>query len=81
MLFMCVCFLPIYSGRQVRWLYQPGSHNTEIVLEKRDLPQMHLIEIKLSTSSEHKGWSELEIRVNEVSVRIPPRKIALRQDS
>ena len=24
---MCVlCFLPIYSGHQVRWTYQPGSH-------------------------------------------------------
>ena len=21
---LCVCFLPIYSGRQVRWMYQPG---------------------------------------------------------
>ena len=21
-----VCFLPIYSGRQFRWKYQPGSH-------------------------------------------------------
>ena len=24
--FLCVCFLPIYSGHQVRWTYQPGSH-------------------------------------------------------
>ena len=23
---VCVCFLPIYSGRQVRWMYQPGLH-------------------------------------------------------
>ena len=23
---VCVCFLPIYSGRQIRWKYQPGSH-------------------------------------------------------
>ena len=22
----CLCFLPIYSGRQVRWMYRPGSH-------------------------------------------------------
>ena len=22
----CVCFLPIHSGHQVRWTYQPGSH-------------------------------------------------------
>ena len=21
---MCVCFLPIHSGHQVRWTYQPG---------------------------------------------------------
>ena len=27
---MCVvCFLPIYFGRQVRWMYQPGSHRQE----------------------------------------------------
>ena len=23
---VCVCFLPIHSGHQVRWAYQPGSH-------------------------------------------------------
>ena len=23
---VCVCFLPIYSGRQIRWKYQPVSH-------------------------------------------------------
>ena len=23
---VCVCFLPIYPGRQVRWMYQPESH-------------------------------------------------------
>ena len=23
---VCVRFLPIHSGRQVRWTYQPGSH-------------------------------------------------------
>ena len=22
----CVCFLPIHSGHQVHWTYQPGSH-------------------------------------------------------
>ena len=28
---MCVvCFLPICSGRQVRWMYQPGSHRRKI---------------------------------------------------
>ena len=27
---VCVCFLPIYSGRQVRWMYQPGSHRRKI---------------------------------------------------
>ena len=21
---VCVCFLPIHSGHQVRWMYQPG---------------------------------------------------------
>ena len=25
-LILCVCFLPIHSGHQVRWTYQPGSH-------------------------------------------------------
>ena len=23
---VCVCLLPIFSGRQFRWKYQPGSH-------------------------------------------------------
>ena len=28
---MCVCFVPIYSGRQVRWMYQqPGSHRRKV---------------------------------------------------
>ena len=27
---VCVCFLPIYSGRQVRWMYQPGSHRRKV---------------------------------------------------
>ena len=33
---MCVCvcvfvrFLPIYSGRQVRWMYQPRSHRRKV---------------------------------------------------
>ena len=26
MIVSCVCFLPIHSGHQVRWTYQPGSH-------------------------------------------------------
>ena len=25
-----VCFLPIYSGYQVRWTYQPGSHRRKV---------------------------------------------------
>ena len=28
--YMCVYFLPIYSGRQVRWMYQPGSHRRKV---------------------------------------------------
>ena len=24
---LCVCFLPIHSGHQVRWTYQPGGHS------------------------------------------------------
>ena len=30
---VCVCFLPIYSGRQqVRWMYQLGSHRRKVTL-------------------------------------------------
>ena len=25
-----VCFLPIHSGHQVRWTYQPGSHRRKV---------------------------------------------------
>ena len=28
--FVCVCFLPIHSGPQVRWTYQPGSHRRKV---------------------------------------------------
>ena len=28
---MCVCFLPIHSGHQVRWTYQPGSHRCVLI--------------------------------------------------
>ena len=27
---VCVCFLPIHSGRQVHWTYQPGSHRRKV---------------------------------------------------
>ena len=27
---VCVCFLPIHSGHQVRWTYQPGSHRKKV---------------------------------------------------
>ena len=27
---VCVCLLPIYSGRQVSWMYQPGSHRRKV---------------------------------------------------
>ena len=30
---MCVCFLPIHSGHQVRWTYQPGSHRRKVTQE------------------------------------------------
>ena len=29
-LVVCVCFLPIHSGHQVRWAYQPGSHKWKV---------------------------------------------------
>ena len=27
---VCVCFLPIHSGHEVRWMYQPGSHRRKV---------------------------------------------------
>ena len=27
---VCVCFPAIYTGRQVRWMYQPGSHRRKV---------------------------------------------------
>ena len=27
---VCECFLPIHSGHQVRWTYQPGSHKRKV---------------------------------------------------
>ena len=27
---VCVCFLPIHSGHQVRWTYQPRSHRRKV---------------------------------------------------
>ena len=27
---VCVCSLPIYSGHQLRWTYQPGSHRRKV---------------------------------------------------
>ena len=27
---VCVCFLPIHSGHQVRWTYQPESHRRKV---------------------------------------------------
>ena len=27
---VCVCFLPIHSGHQVCWTYQPGSHRRKV---------------------------------------------------
>ena len=27
---VCVCFLPIHSGHQVRWTYHPGSHRRKV---------------------------------------------------
>ena len=27
---VCVCFLPIHSGHQDRWTYQPGSHRRKV---------------------------------------------------
>ena len=26
----CVCFLPIHSGHQAHWTYQPGSHRRKV---------------------------------------------------
>ena len=27
----CVCFLPIHSGHQVRWMYLPRSHRRKVI--------------------------------------------------
>ena len=27
---VCVCFLPLHSGHQLRWTYQPGSHRRKV---------------------------------------------------
>ena len=27
---VCVCFLPIHSGHEVCWTYQPGSHRRKV---------------------------------------------------
>ena len=27
---VCVCVLPVHSGHQVRWTYQPGSHRRNL---------------------------------------------------
>ena len=27
---LCLCFLPVHSGHQVRWTYQPGSHRRNV---------------------------------------------------
>ena len=27
---VCMCFLPVHSGHQVRWTYQPGSHRRKV---------------------------------------------------
>ena len=29
-LVVCVCFIPIHYGHQVRWTYQPGSHRRKV---------------------------------------------------
>ena len=36
---VCVCFLPIHSGHQVRWTYQPGSHRRKVT---QDFYLIHL---------------------------------------
>ena len=38
---MCVCFLPIHSGHQVRWTYQPGSHRWKVT---QDFSSTFLVE-------------------------------------
>ena len=30
---VCMCFLRIHSGHQVRWTYQPGSHRRKVTQE------------------------------------------------
>ena len=30
LIILCLCFLPVYSGRQACWTYQPGSHRMKV---------------------------------------------------
>ena len=38
--YVCVCFLPIYSGSQVRWMHSPGSHRRKVT---QDLSSIFLL--------------------------------------
>ena len=38
---VCVCFFTIYSGRQVRWMSQPGSHRRKVT---QDLSSTFLLQ-------------------------------------
>ena len=29
-IYFVLCFLPVHSGHQVRWTYQPGSHRRKV---------------------------------------------------
>ena len=31
---VCMCFLPIHSGHQIRWTYQPGSHRRKVTQQE-----------------------------------------------
>ena len=57
----CVCFLPIYSERQVRWMYQPGSHKrrnvTQDFLSTFLLPCMSLFFSRKGFSRSFPWWT------------------------
>ena len=46
---MCVCFLPIHSGHQVRWTYPAGSHRRKVT---QDFPSTFLRCVPLFFSRE-----------------------------
>ena len=54
---VCVCFLPIHSGHQVRWTYQPGSHRRKVT---QDLSSTFFLRCVCVFSS-HSFWTSMDV--------------------